>query len=72
MLQNVFDLGPHAIFIWSAYGVTLLCVLGLTIGVIGADRRQRRLLADLEARGITRRSARRHGDSSGGNAGGGK
>ncbi|MFD0985963.1 heme exporter protein CcmD [Methyloligella solikamskensis] len=57
MLENALNLGPHATFIWSAYAVTAVCVIGLTIGVVGADRRQRRLLADLEARGITRRSA---------------
>lgn len=57
MLEHAFDLGPHAAFIWSAYAVTAICLIGLTVGVVGSDRRQRRLLADLEARGITRRSA---------------
>jgi len=57
MLEHAFDLGPHAAFIWSAYAVTAICLIGLTVGVVGSDRRQRRLLAELEARGITRRSA---------------
>ncbi|ODA66212.1 Heme exporter protein D (CcmD) [Methyloligella halotolerans] len=57
MLHNALDLGPHAAFIWGAYAVTAICVIGLTVGVVANDRRQRRLLADLEARGITRRSA---------------
>ncbi len=57
MLEHAFDLGPHAAFIWSAYAVTAICLIGVTVGVVGSDRRQRRLLAELEARGITRRSA---------------
>jgi len=57
MLETAFDLGPHAVFIWSAYAVTAVCMIGLTVGVVASDRRQRHLLADLEARGITRRSA---------------
>jgi heme exporter protein D len=57
MFETAFDLGPHAVFIWSAYAVTAVCMIGLTFGVVASDRRQRQLLADLEARGITRRSA---------------
>jgi heme exporter protein D len=51
------DLGPHAIFILAAYGVTFLAVTALALAIVGDDLKQRRLLADLERRGIRRRSA---------------
>ena len=51
------DLGPHAIFILAAYGVTFAAVAALAFAIVADDRKQRRLLADLEARGIRRRSA---------------
>jgi heme exporter protein D len=51
------DLGPHAIFILAAYGVTFVAVTALTLAIVGDDVKQRRLLADLERRGIRRRSA---------------
>ena len=52
------DLGHHAAFIWAAYAVTVIAVLGLVAFIVQDDRRQRRLLADLERQGITRRSAK--------------
>jgi len=52
------DLGPHAAFILAAYGVTFLAVAALAIFVLADDRKQRRILAELERKGITRRSAR--------------
>jgi len=51
------DLGQHAGFILGAYGVTFVAVAALAFAVIEDDRKQRRLLADLERRGIRRRSA---------------
>ena len=51
------DLGPHAIFIVAAYGVTFVAVAALAVFIVEVDRKQRRLLAELEARGIRRRSA---------------
>ncbi|TFG84215.1 MAG: heme exporter protein CcmD [Hyphomicrobiales bacterium] len=51
------DLGPHAIFILAAYGLTFVAVAALTLAIVEDDRKQRRLLADLERRGIRRRSA---------------
>jgi len=51
------DLGPHAIFILAAYGVTFVAVTALALAIVADDRKQRRLLADLERRGIRRRSA---------------
>lgn len=49
-------LGEHAGFIIAAYGVVAI-VLGATIALTLMDgARQKRALADLEARGIRRRS----------------
>ena len=50
------DLGPHAAFIIAAYAMAALVVTGLIAWVIADHGAQRRLLADLEARGVTRRS----------------
>ena len=52
------DLGPHAVFIWAAYGVTFLAVAALVLVIVADDRRQRQILAELERQGITRRSAK--------------
>lgn len=52
------DLGPHADFIIAAYGVAAIVVGALIAWVWLDGRRQMRALADLEARGITRRSER--------------
>ena len=54
----MLDLGPHAAFIWAAYGVTALAIGGLLFLVLADDRRQRALLAELEKQGIMRRSAK--------------
>ena len=51
------NLGPHAAFIIAAYGVAI-GVIGAMIAWIMVDYRwQRRTLADLERRGVVRRSA---------------
>ena len=61
------NLGPHADFIIASYALTALAVAAL-IGWIAADHRaQSRLLADLEQRGVARRS-RRTGTDAAGNA----
>lgn len=54
----MIDLGPHAIFIVSAYGGVAAAVLGL-VAHVALDRRavERRLKA-LEAQGVGRRSTR--------------
>ena len=55
------NLGPHAGFIVGAYAATV-AVLAALIGWIVTDaRRQNRLLAELEAKGVTRRSAKAKG-----------
>ena len=50
-------LGPHAAFIIAAYLVTAVVVIGLIVWVIADRRAQARALADLDARGVRRRSA---------------
>ncbi len=54
----MMDLGPHAVFIVAAYVIVAMVVLGLIVWVLGDYSAQRRLLADLEARGVTRRSGK--------------
>ena len=50
------DLGPHAIFIVASYVMAGLVVLGLIAWVLVDFRAQQRVLADLEAGGMRRRS----------------
>ena len=52
------DLGPHGAFIIASYVMAALVVIGLIAWVIADHAAQRRLLADLEARGVTRRSGK--------------
>jgi heme exporter protein D len=53
------DLGPHASFIIASYAASAL-ILALLIGWIVAENRAlKRTLAELDARGITRRSDER-------------
>lgn len=64
------DLGPHAAFIWASYGA-VVGVLGALLAWLWIDgRRQGRLLAELEARGVRRRSSGSQGH--GGTASGGR
>jgi heme exporter protein D len=51
------DLGAHAGFIWASYAAVIAVVGGLIVWLIVDGRRQARALADLEARGVKRRSA---------------
>ena len=50
------DLGPHAGFIWSAYGMVVLVIGGLIAWLVLDGREQERRLAELDARGVRRRS----------------
>jgi heme exporter protein D len=52
------DLGPHAAFIVAAYAVALAIVILLIVWVLLDYRAQRRILTDLDARGVQRRSER--------------
>jgi heme exporter protein D len=51
------DLGPHAGFIITAYVMATAVVAALVIWVTADHTVQKRTLAELEQRGITRRSA---------------
>jgi heme exporter protein D len=51
------DLGPHAGFIISAYMIAAAVVAALVIWVAADHVAQKRALAELDRRGITRRSA---------------
>ena len=53
------DLGPHAGFIITAYVMATLVVALLVLWVIADHMAQKRALAELDRRGITRRSAER-------------
>jgi heme exporter protein D len=55
------NLGPHADFIVAAYAVTVFVVAALVAWVVLDYSAQRRLLGDLEDRGVTRRSQRKAG-----------
>jgi heme exporter protein D len=51
------DLGPHADFIVTAYAIAF-AVVGLLVAWVAGDYlAQKHALADLDRRGITRRSA---------------
>lgn len=52
------SLGPHAVFIWASYAAVLVIVASLIVWVVADGRRLERRLAELEARGVRRRSAR--------------
>jgi heme exporter protein D len=58
MEGSVFDLGKHAAFIWASYGAVFSVVAGLLLWLWRDGRRQRAALADLERRGVRRRSAK--------------
>ncbi len=51
------NLGPHATFIWLSYLVTVLAIAGLLAWLFLDGRRHARKLAELEARGVRRRSS---------------
>jgi heme exporter protein D len=51
------DLGPHAAYIWTSYAVVALVLVGLVAWLVADGRHQQRLLDELDARGVRRRSA---------------
>ena len=55
------NLGPHADFIVAAYGLTVFVIAALVAWVVLDYSAQRRILGDLEERGVTRRSQRKGG-----------
>jgi heme exporter protein D len=56
----MMDLGPHAAFIVIAYAAAITIVAALVIWVALDRRHIARMLAELEAQGISRRSGRAH------------
>ncbi len=52
------NLGPHADFIVASYAVTVFVIAALVAWVVLDYSSQRRILGDLEDRGVTRRSQR--------------
>jgi len=52
------NLGPYAGFIWTSYALAALVIGGLIGWLVIDGRRQEKAIADLEARGIKRRSQR--------------
>jgi len=57
------DLGPHAAFIVTAYAAAVAVVAGLTLWVVLDRRHLARMLDEVEARGMTRRSQRASGET---------
>jgi heme exporter protein D len=53
------NLGPHAAFIVSAYAVAVAIIAAIVVWILIDHRRQIRILAELEAQGVTRRSDRK-------------
>ncbi|MGO9544600.1 MAG: heme exporter protein CcmD [Rhodomicrobium sp.] len=53
----MFDPGGHAAFIWLSYAAAAVCAGGLVIWAWAGEREQRKRLADLERRGLRRRSS---------------
>jgi heme exporter protein D len=50
------ELPAHAAFIIAAYAATIVVMIALIAWVVADYRAQRRMLADLEARGIARKA----------------
>jgi len=53
------NLGPHADFIVASYAITVFVIALLVAWVVLDYSAQRRILGDLEERGISRRSRRK-------------
>lgn len=48
-MSQFFAMGGYAAFVWPAYGVTTLVLLGLLLGAVLRLRRNRKRVAELEA-----------------------
>ena len=51
------DLGPNAVFVWTAYGAVAVVLATLLLWLIVDGTRQQRKLDRLDAEGVRRRSA---------------
>ena len=56
------NFGPHASFIIASYAVSAVVIVALIVWVMLDYAAQRRILGDLEQRGIKRRSQTPRGD----------
>lgn len=54
----MIDLGPRAGFIIASYGATALVLAGLVAWLLIDGAKQKKLAADLEARGARRRGGK--------------
>jgi heme exporter protein D len=52
----LLDLGPHAAYIWASYAIVAVVLAGLAAWLVVDGRHQQRLLDELDARGVKRRS----------------
>ena len=59
------NLGPHASYIIASYAIVAVVLSALIAWLLYDGRNQRRILDDLERRGIKRRSKRESTDSTG-------
>ncbi len=50
-------MGPHAAYIWACYAIVAVGLTALVAWLLIDGRRQARRIAELEARGVRRRSA---------------
>jgi heme exporter protein D len=64
----LWDLGPHAAYIWASYAIVALVLAALVAWLVADGRHQQRLLDELDARGVRRRAGR--GGASGGDRAG--
>ncbi len=59
-MAEYFAMGGYAVYVWPAYAVTVLVLIGMMVASVRSLRRHRKLLAALEAvrppRGASRRS----------------
>lgn len=62
----------HAAYVAAAYGLSALVIVALVGWILADQRARRRELAELEARGVRRRSDRRAAPAAGGGAGAGR
>jgi heme exporter protein D len=59
----MMQLGPHAAFIVTAYAAAIAIVAALVAWIVLDQRHLARLLEELEAQGVTRRSRRADGEN---------
>lgn len=52
------DLGPHAAYIWASYAIVAMALAVLVAWLVVDGRHQQRLIDELDARGVRRRSDR--------------